>query len=104
MPYATILRGERVVFPDLRAVFARANEAKSGDRLAGIAASSERERVAAKRVLAGLTLGEIVASPLIDPDEDEVSRLILDRHDREGFAAIGGWTVGEFREFLLDDA
>jgi ethanolamine ammonia-lyase large subunit len=104
MPYATTIRGERFPFPDLRAVFARANEAKSGDRLAGIAASSERERVAAKRVLAGVTLGEIVANPVIDPDEDEVSRLILERHDRAGFASMSGWTVGEFREFLLDDA
>src|SRR4051794_16117965 len=68
--YSTRVRAERFVFDDLRTVLARANEEKSGDRLAGLAADSERERVAAKRVLADLTLGEIVANPLIDPDED----------------------------------
>jgi ethanolamine ammonia-lyase large subunit len=104
MAYAETVRSQRFVFDDLRAVFAGANEEKSGDRLAGLAAESERERVAAKRVLAGLTLREIVETPLIGPDEDEVSRLILDDHDRVGFASIAGRTVGEFREFLLDDA
>jgi ethanolamine ammonia-lyase large subunit len=98
------VRNERFTFPDLRAVFARANEEKSGDRLAGVAAHSERERVAAKRVLADLTLAEIVDNPLIDPDEDEVSRLILDSLDRNAFTPIAGLTVGEFRELLLDDA
>ena len=66
----TTLRGERFVFEDLRTLFARANEEKSGDRLAGIAAPSERARVAAKCVLAELSLAEIVDRPLIDPDHD----------------------------------
>ena len=70
------------------AVFARANEEKSGDQLAGLAARTERERVAAKMVLAELTLGEIVDHPLIDPDADEVSRLILDSHDRTAFEPL----------------
>src|SRR5215469_8373659 len=100
---ATTVRSERFVFEDLRALFAKANEEKSGDRLAGIAAASERERVAAKRVLADLTLAEIVDRPLIDPDADEVSGLIAERHDRRGFASISGMTVGQFREYLLDD-
>src|SRR6267154_1972286 len=95
---------ERFHFSDLRELFARANEEKSGDQLAGIAAASERERVAAKEKLADLTLAEIVEHPLIDPDEDDVSRLILDSFDREGFRAIHGLTVGEFREHILDDA
>ena len=56
------------VFPDLRELFAKANEEKSGDRLAGLAAGSESERVAAKRKLADLTLAEIVQQPLIDPE------------------------------------
>jgi ethanolamine ammonia-lyase large subunit len=99
----TTVRGERFVFDDLRALFACANEEKSGDRLAGIAAGSERQRVAAKRVLAELTLAEIVDRPLIDPDSDEVSRLILETHDRHAFAAIAGKSVGELREYLLDD-
>ena len=76
---STSLRGERFVFADLRELFARASEPKSGDQLAGLAARCERERVAAKLVLADLTLQEVVEHPLIDPDADEVSRLILDQ-------------------------
>ena len=94
---------ERFVFSDLRELFAKANEEKSGDQLAGIAAASERERVAAKRQLADLSLAEIVARPLIDPDTDEVSRLILDSFDRQAFQSIRSMTVGEFREYILDD-
>jgi len=92
---------ERFVFSDLRELFAKANEEKSGDQLAGLAAGSERERVAAKRKLADLTLQDILEQPLI---EDAVTRLIFDSHDRVGFAPIASKTVGEFREYLLDDA
>ena len=95
---------ETFVFRDLRDLLAKANEEKSGDQLAGIAARSERERVAAKRKLADLTLGEIVRAPLIDPSIDEVSRLLLESHDAERFQQIQTMTVGEFREFILDDA
>ncbi|MGA8034732.1 MAG: ethanolamine ammonia-lyase subunit EutB [Candidatus Acidiferrales bacterium] len=95
---------ERFVFSDLRELFAKANEQKSGDELAGIAARSERERVAAKRRLADVTLSQIVREPLIDPDSDEVSRLLLDSFDQRAFADIESLTVGEFREMLLDDA
>jgi ethanolamine ammonia-lyase large subunit len=95
---------ERFVFPDLRELFAKANEEKSGDQLAGIAARSERERVAAKRKLADLSLAEIVQQPLIDPDEDEVSRLILETFDQEAFQPIKHLTIGAFREYILDDA
>jgi ethanolamine ammonia-lyase large subunit len=69
---------ECFAFSDLRELFAKANEEKSGDQLAGIAAGSERERVAAKRQLADLPLAEIVGQPLIDPADDAVGRLILD--------------------------
>jgi ethanolamine ammonia-lyase large subunit len=95
---------EQFVFSDLRELFAKANEEKSGDQLAGIAARSERERVAAKRKLADLTLGEIVQQPLIDPDHDEVSRLILDSFDQAAFQPFKSTTLGEFREYILDDA
>lgn len=91
-------------FADLKELFAKANEEKSGDQLAGIAATSERERVAAKRELADLPLTEILRRPLIDPEHDEVSRLILELHDDRAFARIRSQTVGEFREFILDDA
>lgn len=89
--------------PDLRRLFAHANEEKSGDQLAGIAAQSEKERVAAKIALADLPLSEILANPLIDPDEDDVSRLILETHDQKTFAEIKSKTVGELREHILRD-
>ncbi len=92
------------MFSSLRDAFGKANEEKSGDRLAGLAAGSERERVEAKRWLADRTLAEIVDQPLIDPDHDEVTRLILETLDRGVFASIRSLTVGEFREHLLDDA
>jgi ethanolamine ammonia-lyase large subunit len=103
MAYHATIRGERFTFADLREVFARASEEKSGDRLAGLAADTERQRVAAKLALADVTLGEIVDRPLVDPDRDEVSRLILETHDRDTFRTVRGLTVGEFREHLLDD-
>jgi len=104
MPYHHTFRGERFVFADLRDLFAKANEAKSGDCLAGVAAESERQRVAAKLALADVTLGEVVDRPLIDPDADDVSRLVFDGHDGEAFRRLRAMTVGEFREFLLDDS
>src|SRR6266567_8871857 len=103
MPYQATIRNQHFTFADLREVFAKANEEKSGDRLAGVAAETERERVAAKLVLADVRLGEIVDQPLIDPDHDDVSRLILESLDQEAFRPIRGMTVGEFREFLLED-
>src|SRR6202795_554939 len=95
---------EQFVFRDLRDLMAKANEEKSGDQLAGLAARSERERVAAKRKLADLPLGEIVRQPLIDPSHDEVSRLLLESYDAERFQGIQSMNAGEFRELVLDDA
>ncbi len=90
-------------FDSLRELFAKANEEKSGDQLAGIAARSEQERVAAKRALAELTLQQIVDKPLISPEMDDVTRLIIETHDRAEFENIKGLTVGELREFILRD-
>ncbi|HEX3147253.1 MAG TPA: ethanolamine ammonia-lyase subunit EutB [Gemmataceae bacterium] len=104
MAFTHTLRGERFTFPDLRDLLARANERKSGDELAGVAARSERERVAAKLALADVSLAEVVAQPVIDPDVDNVSRLVLDTVDTAAFATIRSLTVGEFRDFLLADA
>jgi ethanolamine ammonia-lyase large subunit len=95
---------EQFAFRDLRDLLAKANEEKSGDQLAGIAARSERERVVAKRKHADLSLGEIVRQPLIDPSCDEVSRLLLESYDAERFQQIQSMAVGEFREFILDDS
>jgi ethanolamine ammonia-lyase large subunit len=102
--FASTVRGERFVFADLKELLAKANELKSGDELAGVAARSERERVAAKWALADAPLDVILATPLIDPAIDDVSRLILDQHDTTAFAPLRGLTVGAFREWLLDDA
>lgn len=104
MNLSTVIRNERFVFTNLREVFAKANEEKSGDQLAGIAATTERERVAAKQVLADLSLEEILTHPLIEPDVDEVSQRVLESFDRQAFAPIAHMTVGEFREWILDDA
>src|SRR6266852_3658650 len=103
MPYQATIRGQHFTFADLKEVFAKPNEEKSGDRLAGLAAETERARVAAKLALADISLEEIVNQPLIDPDQDDVSRLILDSLDQEAFRPIRALTVGEFREYLLLD-
>jgi ethanolamine ammonia-lyase large subunit len=94
---------ERFRFDNLQELFAKANEEKSGDQLAGIAARSEQERVAAKFALADTTLTKIASNPLIDPDEDDVSRLILQTQNEAAFSQIKSMTVGEFREFILSD-
>ena len=104
MSFTQTVRGERFVFADLREALAKANEPKSGDELAGIAARSERERVAAKCALADVPLHVFVDRPLLDPDSDDVSRLILDGLDRTAFSRIRSLTVGEFREFLLSES
>jgi ethanolamine ammonia-lyase large subunit len=104
MAYQTTIRSEHFSFADLREVLARANEEKSGDRLAGLAARSERERVAAKIVLADVPLGDLVDRPLLDPDTDDVSRFLLDTLDHEAFRPLRSMTVGAFREYLLDEA
>ena len=99
MGYRATLRGERFHFADLRELLAKANEPKSGDELAGIAAGSLRERVAAKLALAEVTLGELAERPVV---EDELEASLLAAHDREAFAAIASSSVGELRDALLD--
>jgi len=95
---------ERFAFSTLREIFAKANEEKSGDQLAGVAARSERERVAAKYALADIPLRRIIDQPLIDANTDEVTRLIQETWDEAAFQPISALTVGEFREYLLHDA
>ncbi len=102
MSYSHVIRGQRFVFGNLADLLAKANERKSGDELAGIAAATEQERVAAKLALADVTLGEIAAQPVIDPDIDDVSRLIHETHDQERFAPFRSMSVGSFREWLLE--
>jgi ethanolamine ammonia-lyase large subunit len=98
MKRSVTLRGETFAFADLRDLMARANEPKAGDRLAGIAASSERERVAAKMALAEVPLHAFLDEPLI---EDDVTALVVSSLDQQAFALLRSLTVGELRELVL---
>ena len=82
---------------------AKANEEKSGDRLAGIAAETAEERVAAKVVLANLTLNDLRNAPAVPYEEDEVTRIIQDDVNETIFREFKNMTVAEFREWLLDE-
>ncbi len=101
MPYAHTLAGTRHVFDDLRTLLARATPFRSGDALAGLAATSAAERVAAQMALADVPLATILAEPVVAYETDEITRLIVDSHDIVAFAPVATLTVGEFREFLL---
>jgi ethanolamine ammonia-lyase large subunit len=101
MSFSHILRNERFEFPNLRDLLAKANEEKSGDLLAGLAASSERQRVAAKLALADVPLKTLLDQPVIDSDIDDVSQLIAESHDRTAFSPFSSFTVGQFRDWLL---
>lgn len=90
-------------FGSLAEVMAKANEEKSGDRLAGLAAADARERVAAKAALAGVPLRTFVEEPLLPPETDELTRAFLAALDPAAAARVAGWTVGELREHLLAD-
>ena len=91
-------------FATLGSLMAKATPARSGDYLAGVAAESAEERMAAKWALADLPLKVFLQQPLIPYEEDEVTRLILDDHDTLAFAPISHLTVGDFRNWLLSDA
>jgi ethanolamine ammonia-lyase large subunit len=84
-------------------VLARANEVRSGDRQAGLAARSMREMAAAKRVLAELTLEQLYNAPSVPYELDEVTRVIVDGLDAQTYARVKSWTVAHLREWLLDD-
>src|ERR1700693_6450555 len=103
MKLATRLFGKSYRFKSIKDVMARANEARSGDELAGIAARSEQERIAAKMVLADLTLHDLRENPVVPYERDEGTRVIDDALDRDSYEDIANKTVGEFSEWLLDD-
>jgi ethanolamine ammonia-lyase large subunit len=90
-------------FADLRTLLAKASPQRSGDELAGVAAESAEERVAAQWALADVPLRRFLDEPVVPGESDEVTRLILDSHDTAAFAAVASLTVGEFREWLLDN-
>ena len=90
-------------FSSLKEVMAKANERKSGDTLAGIAASSSKERVAAKVVLSKITLKDLKENPAVPYEEDEVTRIIIDDLNLQIYDEIKDWTVSDLREWLLSD-
>jgi ethanolamine ammonia-lyase large subunit len=104
MNYTKSFKGRSYNFLDLKNLLAKASPLRSADQLAGIAADSEEERAVAQWLLAELPLGQFLAEPLIPPEEDEVSRLIFESHDRDAFSPVSSLTVGDLREWLLTDA
>jgi ethanolamine ammonia-lyase large subunit len=103
MPYRSDAGGTHYVFDDLRMLLARASPGRAGDRLAGLAAESGQERVAARMALADLPLARFLDEAVVPYERDEVTRLILDTHDKQAFAPIAAMTTGDFRDFLLSD-
>lgn len=101
MPYTTTIEKTVFRFDNLKVLMAKATPERSGDQLAGIAAEGPVERLAAQMALADLPLKAFLGEELISSDEDEVSRLIAERHDAAAFAPVSSLTVGEFREWLL---
>jgi ethanolamine ammonia-lyase large subunit len=103
MTFAHSIGATRYTFPDLRDLLAKATPARSGDVLAGIAADSAQQRVAAQCALADLPLAHFLSEQVVPYETDEVTRLIVDTHDAEAFAPVRSFTVGEFRDWLLSD-
>ncbi len=101
MKLKTLLFGKTYAFRDVKEVLAKANEEKSGDRLAGVAAETAQERVAAKVVLAELTLHDLRENPVVPYEADEVTRIIQDDLNERIYDEIKGWTVSQLREWLL---
>src|SRR4051812_8938298 len=102
MKLAATIRGTTFRFADLKEVMAKANEEKSGDKLAGVAASSATERVAAKLVLSEVTLRELRDNPVVPYDDDAVTRLIQDDLNLPIYEEVRSWTVSRLREHVLD--
>ena len=88
-------------FESLKCLLAKASPPRSGDVLAGIAAESEEERVAAQLALADVPLDRFIQEPIIPYEADEVTRLIVDEHDAAAFQPVAGMTVGQWRDWLL---
>ena len=104
MVYRHTIDATSYVFAGLRALLAKASPPRSGDRLAGVAAESAEEMVAARMALADVPLTQFLTEAVIPYEADEVTRLILDSHDSAAFTPVSSLTVGAFRDFLLSDA
>ncbi len=101
--YTHIIGARSYQFADLKDLMAKATPSRSGDYLAGVAASSAEQRVAAQMTLASLPLRTFLQQSLIPYERDEVTRLIIDTHDAHAFATVQHLTVGDFRDWLLSD-
>ncbi len=104
MAYSTSLGTTTWRFDDLKTLLARASPERSGDALAGVAARSAQERMAARLALADLPLCELLTDALVPYEADEVTRLIVDTHDAAAFVPVAHLTVGGFRDWLLGEA
>jgi ethanolamine ammonia-lyase large subunit len=104
MAYRHTIDATNYVFEDLRDLLAKSTPPRSGDRLAGIAADSAEQMIAARMALSDVPLDQFLEEPVIPFEDDEVTRLIIDGHDAQAFAPIASLTVGSFRDFLLSDA
>jgi ethanolamine ammonia-lyase large subunit len=104
MVYRQIINTTSYAFDGLRDLLAKATPPRSGDRLAGVAADSAEQMIAARMALADVPLKQFLNEAVVPYEDDEVTRLIFDSHDASGFAAISSLTVGGFRDWLLSDA
>ena len=104
MVYRHTIDATSHVFADLRDLLAKATPPRSGDRLAGIAAASAEQMIAARIALADVPLTQFLQEAVVPYEDDEVTRLIVDGHDEQAFAPISSLTVGAFRDWLLSDA
>ena len=104
MVYRQTIQATSYLFDDLRELMAKATPPRSGDRLAGIAAASAEQMIAARMALAEVPLETFLRETLVPYEDDEVTRLIIDTHDASAFAGVASLTVGAFRDWLLSDA
>ena len=104
MKLKTTLLGKTYEFSSLKEVLAKANEEKTGDKLAGLAAETAQERIAAKVVLSAVTLSDLRANPAVPYEEDEVTRIIQDDVNETVYQKIRNWTVAELREWILSES
>src|SRR5438046_8624709 len=104
MVYRHTIDATTYVFDNLRDLMAKATPPRSGDRLAGVAADSAEQMIAARMALADVPLKQFLNEAVVPYETDEITRLIVDSHDAAGFATISSLTVGAFRDWLLSDA
>ena len=103
MKLKTTLLGKTYVFRDVKDVLAKANEEKTGDKLAGLAAGSAQERIAAKVVLSEMLLSDLREHPAVPYEADEVTRIIQDDVNEKCYSSIRNWTVSQLREWILSE-